>query len=302
MAATLRCRGFGVSAWCAVATCVVALTCDAASDSTPPPHVRVPLSTDGSDPRKWDRSLDGAVAAPGNHKVIHEDDEIRVLSVTVPAGTEEHLHLHPYYSVLVFDSLARSVDRDASGKPIAERAMVDGIASTRGPVPWVFVQPPQALHSIKNIDTVAGHLIRIEFKQGTVPELVHPRWPDGQMPVSLDGTDPRKWNRQRDGVIAAGDIHKVIFENERIRVQSVTVAPMSVEPYHLHPYPSVLVMDRIPSSVVDRDRTGKPLLAPSLPKGPVVVLQPPQPLHSVQNLGSTPLHLTRIEFKNGFPP
>lgn len=301
MAAVLRRMRFGATGWCAVAIAWIgAVTSHAASDSAPP-DAKAVISTDGSDPRNWDRSLDGTIAAPANHRVIHEDDEIRVLSVTVPAGAEEHPHLHPYYSVLVFDSLARSLDRDGAGKPITDFVRVDGIASPGARVPWLVVQPPQALHSIKNVDTVPGHLIRIEFKKGNVPRLVHPNWPDGRMPVSLDGTDPRKWNRKRDGVIAAGDIHKVIFENERIRVQSVTVAAMSVEPYHLHPYPSVLVMDRIATGLVDRDGTGKALPAPSLPKGPIVVLQPPQPLHSVQNLGTTPLHLTRIEFKNGFP-
>ena len=64
---------------------------------------KVPTSTDGSDPSKWDRKLDGLIAATHNHKLIFESDVIRVSSVTVFAGAEEPYHLHPYYSVLVLE-------------------------------------------------------------------------------------------------------------------------------------------------------------------------------------------------------
>jgi hypothetical protein len=34
---------------------------------------------------------------------------------------------------------------------------------------------------------------------------------------------------------------------------------------------------------------------------PRVIRVPPEALHSVSNLDTKPLHLIRIEFKNGFP-
>ena len=32
--------------------------------------------------------LDGVAVAPGNHAVIFENDEVRVLEITIPAGTD----------------------------------------------------------------------------------------------------------------------------------------------------------------------------------------------------------------------
>src|SRR5580692_1490794 len=82
---------------------------------------QAPISTDGSDPAKWDRKLDGLIAAPSNHKILFENDNIRVQSVNIPPGTEEPYHLHPYYSVLVIDSLpAKAMDRDAKGTVVKD--------------------------------------------------------------------------------------------------------------------------------------------------------------------------------------
>ena len=38
--------------------------------------------------------LDGVVAAPGNHVVLFENDRVRVLKTTIPAGTVTPLHTH----------------------------------------------------------------------------------------------------------------------------------------------------------------------------------------------------------------
>ena len=36
------------------------------------------LSMDGSNPNTWDPALDGVHAAPENHAILYEDDEIRL--------------------------------------------------------------------------------------------------------------------------------------------------------------------------------------------------------------------------------
>ena len=69
-------------------------------------------------------------------------------------------------------------------------------------------------------------------------------------------------------------------------------------------YPSVIVYDR-PVKSENRDGKGN-LLAPKRPAGdkvelPRVIRVAPEALHSVSNLDTKPLHLIRIEYKNGFP-
>ena len=130
---------------------------------------QLPISTDGSDPKTWDSKTDGPLAAPENHKVIFENDNIRIMSVTVLPGAKEPYHSHLRCSVLVYDSPAQSRDYDAKGNlsPRVSLAAIPWLgpdASNRPPL--VFVQPPQAPHSIVNNDTHALHLTRIELKNG----------------------------------------------------------------------------------------------------------------------------------------
>lgn len=46
--------------------------------------------------------------------------------------------------------------------------------------------------------------------------------------------------RQPDAVKAAPNSHKVLFENDNIRILEVTVEPYGFEPMHTHRYPSVM--------------------------------------------------------------
>ena len=55
------------------------------------------------------------------------------------------------------------MDHDANGK-VAACIRQTGILRT---LPFAFLQPPQALHAVEDLDKKTdGHLIRIEFKKG----------------------------------------------------------------------------------------------------------------------------------------
>lgn len=125
-----------------------------------------------------------------------------------------------------------------------------------------------------------------------------------EMPISTDGTDPKTWDPKQDAVMAGERNHVVIFEDAEIRVLSVTVLPGEVEIPHHHRWPSIIVYDR-PVKSENRDGKGN-LLPPKRPAGdkvelPRVIRVPPEALHSVSNLDTKPLHLIRVEFKDGFP-
>lgn len=120
-----------------------------------------PLSTDGTDPRSWDPALDALAAGAKNHRVVYEDAEIRVLSVTVQPGEKEVPHHHRWPSVIVYDHPVRSENRDARGNLLPRKASPGG-----ADWPPVIRVPPEAAHSVTNLDSVPLHLIRIEFKHG----------------------------------------------------------------------------------------------------------------------------------------
>jgi hypothetical protein len=130
----------------------------------------LPRSSDGSDPKSWDPKSDGPIAAPANHQVVFENDNVRIMSVTVAPGATEPHHAHLKCAVLVFDQPVKVTDRDIDGRVETNPVLWGAIPWTdenapKG-VPFVWLQPPEASHSITNNDTRTLHLTRIEMKKG----------------------------------------------------------------------------------------------------------------------------------------
>jgi len=121
-----------------------------------------------------------------------------------------------------------------------------------------------------------------------------------------DTSDPSTWDPSLDAVVAAPKHHKVIFENERLRVLDVTLEPQDEEPLHHHRWPSVFVFDEIHGDVLDISPDGT-RLPPSRDvmraieawdgKSTLVVHMAPQPLGRVLNTGNKTVHGIRIEMK-----
>jgi len=121
--------------------------------------------------------------------------------------------------------------------------------------------------------------------------------------LSMDGTDPATWDPALDGVLAASENHTVLYEDDAIRVISVSIAPGAIEKPHHHRLPAVFVVDRLVKLRDFNGSTGEEIALP-IPKDaplPITAKFLPQPLHYVENLDSRPFHATRIEFKRGFP-
>ena len=124
---------------------------------------------------------------------------------------------------------------------------------------------------------------------------------------SVVESDPSTWDPELDAVIAAPKHHKVLFENERLRVLEVTLAPQDEEPVHHHRWPSVFVLDQIQPPVHDISPDGTQLppnrdviraLEGWDGKGCLVVHMAPQPAGRVLNASQTTAHGIRIEMKN----
>ena len=116
-----------------------------------------------------------------------------------------------------------------------------------------------------------------------------------------------KWDPSLDAVVAAPKHHKVLFENERLRVLEVTLEPHDEEPVHHHRWPSIFVLDQIKPPVVDISPEGARLppnrdVIRALEKwdgnGCLVVHMAPQPAGRVLNESDQTVHGIRIEMKN----
>ena len=108
------------------------------------------------------------------------------------------------------------------------------------------------------------------------------------------------WPDSLDAVIAAPKHHKLMFENERVRILEVRIPPGETAPLHTHRWPSAIYVAR-QSDFIRRDGAGNVLfdsrtVAPP-PTEPQVQWVPPLPPHSVENVGSVEILLISAELK-----
>ena len=118
--------------------------------------------------------------------------------------------------------------------------------------------------------------------------------------------DPSTWDPALDAVAAAPKHHKVLFENENLRVIEVTLEPNDEEPVHNHRWPSVFVFDSVSGPIHDMAPDGS-MLPPNRDviqavqawdgKGCLVVNMAPQPAGRVLNASEQTVHGIRIEMK-----
>jgi len=120
-----------------------------------------PMVYGKGDPADWPKDKDALIAAPRNHKVLLENDQVRVLDVTVAPGEVEAVHSHRWPSVLYFMAAGDFIDRDANGKVIFDSRTL----KTPLVFPLTMYKEPEAPHSVENLSTtVTLHLVRVEMK------------------------------------------------------------------------------------------------------------------------------------------
>ncbi|WP_258042976.1 hypothetical protein [Sphingomonas sp. NBWT7] len=115
-------------------------------------------------------SFDAVAAAPNSHRVLLEDEKIRVLRVEVPPGVAEPVHDHRWPSVMYFEQpqpITYITYRLINGK-LVEMTRFDAPAFARS---QAVRGEPEGLHAVTNRGAAPFVAIRIEFKTGTMPKL-----------------------------------------------------------------------------------------------------------------------------------
>ena len=119
------------------------------------------------DPSLWDPALDAVIAAPANHKVLFENERLRVLEVILDPDEEEPVHHHRWPSVFVFDSVGGPIyDISPDGTVLPDnRDVIRAIQSWDGKG-CLVVHPmaPQPAGRVLNKSGKLVHGIRIEMK------------------------------------------------------------------------------------------------------------------------------------------
>jgi hypothetical protein len=106
-------------------------------------------------------ALDGPVAAPEHHKVVFENDRVRVVDFRVPAGDTVPLHTHRYATVnyVISTSDFRSFDCDGNLKHDSRK---EESAHREGGVFCLPAFPP--LHSVENVGCGEIRGVTVELK------------------------------------------------------------------------------------------------------------------------------------------
>jgi len=103
--------------------------------------------------------LDGVTAAPGNHKVLFENDRVRVIKTTIPAGTLTPLHTHLTPTLQYVVSGSHFIRRDEAGATMFDtRAQPDYV------LPQVQFAESIPRHTIENTGDDDLIVIGVELK------------------------------------------------------------------------------------------------------------------------------------------
>lgn len=127
----------------------------------PPPSATTDEPTPAADPARWDPALDAVAAAAAHHRVLFENDRVRVLEVSLGPGQVEPPHHHRWPGVLCILEGEHLVDHEAVGGTV--------VLDTReglGPLPALATiwKDPESLHFVANPTDSDIRMLRIELK------------------------------------------------------------------------------------------------------------------------------------------
>lgn len=107
----------------------------------------------------WRPELDALMAAPENHKLLFENDSVRVLDTSIAAGQSTSLHTHCWPAALYILSWSDFVRRDEHGNTVLDSRNIT--APTPGGAVWT---PQLGPHTLENIGSSELRVIAFEIK------------------------------------------------------------------------------------------------------------------------------------------
>jgi hypothetical protein len=116
----------------------------------------------------WPESLDALRAAPETHRLLFENDAVRVLETQIAPGETTKLHTHRWPGVLYVISFGHFVRRDGEGSVLVDSRNA-GALPEPGTAVWSGAFSP---HTLDSVDTIGIHVIGVELKAASTPARV----------------------------------------------------------------------------------------------------------------------------------
>jgi quercetin dioxygenase-like cupin family protein len=110
-------------------------------------------------PWPWPETMDALQAAAASHRLLLENDRVRVLEVVIEPGAHEPEHTHQAESVMIVDEPARI--RYYVGDELRFESQAPSGSQPGVRVAWM---EPEGPHSVQNIDDHRYHAVRVELK------------------------------------------------------------------------------------------------------------------------------------------
>jgi quercetin dioxygenase-like cupin family protein len=111
----------------------------------------------------WPDVLDALAAAPEFHRLLLENDDVRVLETRIGPGETVPVHTHRWPSVLTTLSTSHFVRRDGEGTVLGDSRSSTGTLPEAGTSVWLEAMPP---HSVENVGSAEIRLLTVELKHG----------------------------------------------------------------------------------------------------------------------------------------
>lgn len=108
----------------------------------------------------WPESLDALRAAADSHRLLFENDAVRVLETRIAPRQTTPVHTHRWPGILYVLSIGHFVRRDPEGAVLVDTRGAGPLPSP-GSAIWSDALPP---HSLENVDTSRIHVIGVELK------------------------------------------------------------------------------------------------------------------------------------------
>jgi len=108
----------------------------------------------------WPDALDALVAAPEYHRLLLEDERVRVLLTTIPEGGVVPLHTHRWGGVAYVQSCSHFIRRDEHGNVLFDSRTTGELPA----VPCAQWMPPLPPHTVENLGPLEISILIVEVK------------------------------------------------------------------------------------------------------------------------------------------
>lgn len=112
------------------------------------------------EPLLWPAELDALRAAPGQHRLVLENERVRVLDTRIAPGERTPLHTHQWCAAHHVISWSAFVRRDDKGVVLLDTRTA-GVAAAPGAVLWGEALGP---HTLENVGNELLHILSVEIK------------------------------------------------------------------------------------------------------------------------------------------